>query len=555
MEHIKIVCKNCNSELFVDWGTRLKDVAKMIATPDKKEPWLAAYVNNSIRELDYRICEPVTVKFIDITHFEGIRVYQRTLFMILHKAVHDLYPDNRFRIKHSLSKGFYCELEGITPSEEVAARVRGRVDELIAQNIPIVRNKMLKEEAIEIYRQLGFEDKIAIINSRPHLYVTVYRLADMAGYFYGALAPSTGLIHLYDFRPYGEGFHITCPRRTEPSMLENVVPQQKMYEVFSEYKDWVDIIGVSNVGSLNQMISDGKSTGLIQVAEALHEKKIGKIADTIAEAHAERGVRMVLIAGPSSSGKTTFCKRLGIGLGVLGFHPQSISLDDYFVDRTKTPRDESGDYDYETLEAIDLELFNDHLRRLFAGEAVVLPRYNFITGLREWHDKPLQLDDRSILLVEGIHGLNPRLTDGVADNLKFRVYISALTSISMDDLSRIPTTDNRLLRRMIRDHATRGCDATATLQRWASVRKGEDKHIFPYQENADVMFNSSLFYEIPVLKAYALPLLHSVPDTVEEYAEARRLFKFLDNFLPIDTNDIPPTSILREFVGGSSFKY
>lgn len=555
MEHIKIVCKNCNSELFVDWGTRLKDVAKMIATPDKKEPWLAAYVNNSIRELDYRICEPVTVKFIDITHFEGIRVYQRTLFMILHKAVHDLYPDNRFRIKHSLSKGFYCELEGITPSEEVAARVRERVDELIAQNIPIVRNKMLKEEAIEIYRQLGFEDKIAIINSRPHLYVTVYRLADMAGYFYGALAPSTGLIHLYDFRPYGEGFHITCPRRTEPSKLENVVPQQKMYEVFSEYKDWVDIIGVSNVGPLNQMISNGKSTGLIQVAEALHEKKIGKIADTIAEAHAERGVRMVLIAGPSSSGKTTFCKRLGIGLGVLGFHSQSISLDDYFVDRTKTPRDESGDYDFEALEAIDLELFNDHLRRLFAGEAVVLPRYNFITGLREWHDKPLQLDDRSILLVEGIHGLNPRLTDGVADNLKFRVYISALTSISMDDLSRIPTTDNRLLRRMIRDYATRGCDATATLQRWASVRKGEDKHIFPYQENADVMFNSSLFYEIPVLKAYALPLLHSVPDTVEEYAEARRLFKFLDNFLPIDTNDIPPTSILREFVGGSSFKY
>ena len=555
MEHIKIVCKNCNSELFVDWGTRLKDVAKMIATPDKKEPWLAAYVNNSIRELDYRICEPVTVKFIDITHFEGIRVYQRTLFMILHKAVHDLYPDNRFRIKHSLSKGFYCELEGITPSEEVAARVRERVDELIAQNIPIVRNKMLKEEAIEIYRQLGFEDKIAIINSRPHLYVTVYRLADMAGYFYGALAPSTGLIHLYDFRPYGEGFHITCPRRTEPSKLENVVPQQKMYEVFSEYKDWVDIIGVSNVGPLNQMISNGKSTGLIQIAEALHEKKIGKIADTIAEAHVERGVRMVLIAGPSSSGKTTFCKRLGIGLGVLGFHPQSISLDDYFVDRTKTPRDESGDYDYEALEAIDLELFNDHLRRLFAGEAVVLPRYNFITGLREWHDKPLQLDDRSILLVEGIHGLNPRLTDGVADNLKFRVYISALTSISMDDLSRIPTTDNRLLRRMIRDFATRGCDATATLQRWASVRKGEDKHIFPYQENADVMFNSSLFYEIPVLKAYALPLLHSVPDTVEEYAEARRLFKFLDNFLPIDTNDIPPTSILREFVGGSSFKY
>ena len=555
MEHIKIVCKNCNSELFVDWGTRLKDVAKMIATPDKKEPWLAAYVNNSIRELDYRICEPVTVKFIDITHFEGIRVYQRTLFMILHKAVHDLYPDNRFRIKHSLSKGFYCELEGITPSEEVAAQVRERVDELIAQNIPIVRNKMLKEEAIEIYRQLGFEDKIAIINSRPHLYVTVYRLADMACYFYGALAPSTGLIHLYDFRPYGEGFHITCPRRTEPSKLENVVPQQKMYEVFSEYKDWVDIIGVSNVGPLNQMISNGKSTGLIQVAEALHEKKIGKIADTIAEAHAERGVRMVLIAGPSSSGKTTFCKRLGIGLGVLGFHPQSISLDDYFVDRTKTPRDESGDYDFEALEAIDLELFNDHLRRLFAGEAVVLPRYNFITGLREWHEKPLQLDDRSILLVEGIHGLNPRLTDGVADNLKFRVYISALTSISMDDLSRIPTTDNRLLRRMIRDNATRGCDATATLQRWASVRKGEDKHIFPYQENADVMFNSSLFYEIPVLKAYALPLLHSVPDTVEEYAEARRLFKFLDNFLPIDTNDIPPTSILREFVGGSSFKY
>ena len=555
MEPIKIICANCASEIFVDWGTRLTDVAKMITNPTKERPWLAAYVNNSIRELDYRICEPVTVKFIDITHFEGMRVYQRTLFMTLHKAVHDLYPDNRFRIKHSLSKGFYCELEGITPTEDVAAKVRARVDELIAQDIPIVRNKMLKEEAIGIYQNLGFEDKVSIINSRPHLYVTVYRLADMAGYFYGALAPSTGMLHLYDFRPYGEGFHICCPQRTAPDKLEHVVPQQKMYEVFSEYKDWVDIIGVSNVGSLNQMISDGKSTGLIQIGEALHEKKIAQIADTIASAHAERGVRMVLIAGPSSSGKTTFCKRLGIGLGVLGFHPQSISLDDYFVERSKTPRDESGDYDYEALEAIDLALFNDHLRRLFAGEAVVLPRYNFITGLREWHDTPLQLDDKSILLVEGIHGLNPRLTDGVEENLKFRVYISALTSISMDDLSRIPTTDNRLLRRMIRDYASRGCDATATLQRWASVRKGEDKHIFPYQENADVMFNSSLFYEIPVLKAFALPLLHSVPDTVEEYGEAQRLFKFLDNFLSIAPDAIPPTSILREFVGGSSFKY
>ncbi len=555
MDKVQIVCENSGSRLMVDWGTRLSEIAGTLSECSAERPFLAAYVNNAIRELDYRICEPVSIRFIDITHFEGVRVYHRTLFMTLHKAVHDLFPDHRFRIKHSLSKGFYCEIEGVEATEEVARQIKEQIGSLVERNIPIVRTKLLRDEALDLYRSLGFEDKVAIISSRPHLYVTVYRLEEMAGYFYGALAPSTGYLHLYDITPYGEGFHIAVPRRLAPNELEVPIPQHKMFDIFREYKEWVDVIGVSNIGQLNSKILNGNSGDMIRIAEAFHEKKIGQIADSIAEAHHSRGVRMVMIAGPSSSGKTTFSKRIGIGLSILGFEPVAISLDDYFVERHLTPRDEQGDYDYEALEAIDLALFNDHLGRLFAGEEVTIPRYNFITGLREWHDKPLRLDDRSILVVEGIHGLNPRLTSSIAENLKFKIYISALTSISMDDLSRISTTDNRLLRRMIRDNATRGCDATATLQRWASVRKGEDKHIFPYQENADVMFNSSLFYEIPVLKAYALPLLHSVPDTVEEYGEAQRLFKFLDNFLSIAPDEIPPTSILREFVGGSSFEY
>ena len=552
---IKIICENCGSELLVNMGTSLSEVIDMLALKND-HPFLAAYVNNRVKELSYKIYTPISIRFIDITHFEGTRVYQRTLFFIMQKAVHDLYPDAAFSIKHSVSKGFYCEIAGHDQlSADEVECIKARMDDIIDQDIPIVRERVLSSEAEEIYAQLGFEDKIALLHTRPRMYVDIYRMADMAGYFYGALAPSTSYIHLFDIRPYYNGLHLAVPRRTDPDKLENIVPQDKMFDIFKEYKEWVSVMGVSNIGSLNGKILAGESSDLIKVAEAFHEKKLAGIADSIYEANVERGARIVLISGPSSSGKTTFAKRLGIELRILGLRPVMVSLDDYFVDRENTPRDEQGDYDYEALEAIDLQLFNTQLQQLMNGESVTIPRYDFISGTRQWHSEPLQLDERSILVIEGIHGLNPQLTSSIDDRLKFRIYISALTSISMDDLSRIPTTDNRLLRRITRDYYTRGSNAEASLKRWGSVRRGEDKYIFPYQENADVMFNSSLFYEISVLRQYVEPMLREVPDVVPEYAEARRLLKFLDNFTQIPSDEIPPTSILREFIGGSSFKY
>lgn len=552
---IKIICENSGSELMVNMGTSLSEVIDMLALKND-HPFLAAYVNNRVKELSYKIYTPISIRFIDITHFEGTRVYQRTLFFIMQKAVHDLYPDTAFSIKHSVSKGFYCEIAGHDQlSADEVECIKARMDDIIDQDIPIVRERVLSSEAEEIYAQLGFEDKIALLHTRPRMYVDIYRMADMAGYFYGALAPSTSYIHLFDIRPYYNGLHLAVPRRTDPDKLENIVPQDKMFDIFKEYKEWVSVMGVSNIGSLNGKILAGESSDLIKVAEAFHEKKLAGIADSIYEANVERGARIVLISGPSSSGKTTFAKRLGIELRILGLRPVMVSLDDYFVDRENTPRDEKGDYDYEALEAIDLQLFNTQLQQLMNGESVTIPRYDFISGTRQWHSEPLQLDERSILVIEGIHGLNPQLTSSIDDRLKFRIYISALTSISMDDLSRIPTTDNRLLRRITRDYYTRGSNAEASLKRWGSVRRGEDKYIFPYQENADVMFNSSLFYEISVLRQYVEPMLREVPDVVPEYAEARRLLKFLDNFTQIPSDEIPPTSILREFIGGSSFKY
>ena len=552
---VKIICENNGSELSVNMGTSLREVIDMLAL-NSPQPFLAAYVNNRIKELNYKIYKPISVRFIDITHFEGTRVYQRTLFFIMHKAVHDLYPEATFSIRHSVSKGFYCEIDDHDElSDEQIAQIKQRMDEIIAADIPIVRERLLASEVETIYSKLGFDDKIALLRTRPRLYADVYRMADMAGYFYGALAPSTGYIHLFDIRRYYNGLHLAVPRRIDPTQLENIVPQDKMFDIFKEYKEWVEVMGVQNIGSLNSKVLAGESSDLIKVAEAFHEKKLGAIADSIYDANISRGARIVLISGPSSSGKTTFAQRLGIQLRILGLRPVTISLDDYFVNREDTPRDEKGDYDFEALEAIDIALFNEQLNLLLKGESVRVPKFNFITGLREWYDQPLQLDERSILVIEGIHGLNPRLTAAVDDRLKFKVYISALTSISMDNVSRIATTDNRLIRRITRDYYSRGANAESTIRRWPSVRRGEDKHIFPYQENADVMFNSSLFYEIAVLRQFVEPKLREVPNTVPEYAEAKRLLKFLDNFLPIDPAEIPPTSILREFIGGSSFKY
>lgn len=553
---LPVICENAGRTIEVAMGTTLLEVERQLRL-DGPHPFLAAYVNNRIKELNYRIYKPVTVRFIDITSFEGIRVYQRTISFILQKAVRELFPDRTLYIRHSLgASGFYCEISGFGPIpaehlDTIKARMRGIID----RNLPIQGVKMLTDTARKIYEGFGMTDKIALLDSRPRLYSKIYTIDSLPGYFYGALTPSTGYTPQFDLHSYYNGFFIALPLRTDPTRLHQSVHQEKMFDVFHQYQSWVEIMGVPTVGQLNSKVLAGDASELIKIAEAFHENKLAQVAGCVAEANRERGVRLVLISGPSSSGKTTFAKRLGVQLRVLGLNPVLISLDDYFVDREKTPRDENGEYDYEALEAIDLEQFNDHLKRLERGESVDIPRYDFISGTRQWHDNPLQLDERSVLIVEGIHGLNPALTPGVPESRKFKIYVSCFTSVALDNVSRIATSDNRLLRRLTRDYRTRGNDALSTLARWESVRRGEEKHIFPYQENADVMFNSSLFYEISVLRRFAEPILREVPDTVPEYGEAKRMLKFLDNFIPISPEEIPPTSLLREFIGGSSFKY
>lgn len=553
---LPVICENAGRTIEVAMGTTLLEVERQLRL-DGPHPFLAAYVNNRIKELNYRIYKPVTVRFIDITSFEGIRVYQRTISFILQKAVRELFPDRTLYIRHSLgASGFYCEISGFGPIpaehlDAIKARMRGIID----RNLPIQGVKMLTDTARKIYEGFGMTDKIALLDSRPRLYSKIYTIDSLPGYFYGALTPSTGYTPQFDLHSYYNGFFIALPLRTDPTRLHQSVHQEKMFDVFHQYQSWVEIMGVPTVGQLNSKVLAGDASELIKIAEAFHENKLAQVAGCVAEANRERGVRLVLISGPSSSGKTTFAKRLGVQLRVLGLNPVLISLDDYFVDREKTPRDENGEYDYEALEAIDLEQFNDHLKRLERGESVDIPRYDFISGTRQWHDNPLQLDERSVLIVEGIHGLNPALTPGVPESRKFKIYVSCFTSVALDNVSRIATSDNRLLRRLTRDYRTRGNDALSTLARWESVRRGEEKHIFPYQENADVMFNLSLFYEISVLRRFAEPILREVPDTVPEYGEAKRMLKFLDNFIPISPEEIPPTSLLREFIGGSSFKY
>ena len=552
---IELRLLNNSSQLNVEVGSSLMEVLQN-STLEQPYPFIAARVNNVYKGLGYRIYKPVTVEYFDLRDYEGYRVYQRTLSFVLQKASHDIFPERKLRIRHSLGNGFYAEYEDRKPlCYEDATLLKLRMEAIVAENIPISHSRRLAEEVVAEYKEYGFDDRIELLDTRPHLYRTVNHLGDMPGYFYGVLAPSTGYVKRFDIIPYYNGFYVAIPARTNPEVLTTIIHHDKMFDIIHEYQQWIDIMGVPTIGDLNRRVLEGDASELIKIAEAFHELKIASIARSIAEANSERGVRMVLISGPSSSGKTTFSKRIGVQLRVRGYDPVLIALDDYFVDRDKTPLDESGKPDFEAIEAIDLVTLNDHLKRLTAGESVEIPRYDFITGKRQWHEKPLQLTDRSILILEGIHALNPRLTQSVPDGQKFKIYISCFTSVSMDNSSRIPTTDNRLLRRSIRDNATRGHSLMQTFSMWPSVRRGEEKHIFPYQENANVMFNSSLFYEISVLKAIAEPLLREVPDTAPEHAEACRLLKLLEHFVAIDPDEIPPTSLLREFIGGSSFKY
>ena len=552
---IRIICENTTTELWVKMGTSLAELAKLLPAPAL--PYLAATVNNRLKELHYRIYKPVNVRFIDQTSYTGISVLHRTAWFVLQRAVELTLPGHTLRIRHEMGQsGFYCEIEGLEAvTSEQCADLSKAMQQLIDRALPICRQKLLTEEVKARFEEHGFHDKVELLDTCPRLYSDLYTLDGSVGYFYGALAPSTDYLTHFCLRPYYKGFYLGLPQRTNPEAVSCELNQEKMFDIFREYQSWVGMMGIPTIGAINRHILQGNAGALIKVAEAFHERKFVAIADAIYEAHATRGMRMVLISGPSSSGKTTSSKRLSIQLGVLGLKPVIIALDDYFVDRDKTPRDENGDYDFEALEAIDLELFNDHLQRLIAGESVEIPRYNFITGSREWHEEPLTLDEQSILIVEGIHGLNPRLTPSIPEEQKFRIYISCFTSVAMDNISCIAPSDNRLLRRLVRDYSNRGADAVATIARFPSVRRGEEKHIYPFQENADVMLNSSLFYELSVLRPYAERILREVPDTVPEYRMANHLLCFLENFAPISPDEIPNTSILREFIGGSTFRY
>ncbi len=560
---MEIICKGADgaeTKIETKEGISLLELLS-IQGLDHDRRFLGATVNNRTKELGVRLYNPATVRFIDLSQFEGVRIYQRTISFILQRAVRDLFPEHTLHIRHSMgASGFYCEVDSTAPvQKKIPARelerLRKRMHAIVAADRPIRSEKILTSEVRQRYEASGFDDKVALLDSHPRLYSKVYDLDGLPGYFFGALAPSTGYTPLFELRPYYKGFVIALPLRGNPTELQKNVNQEKMFDIFREYQEWVEIMGVPTVGRLNENVLSGHAGELIKVAEAFHENKLANIAHHICRVHKEQGVRLVLVSGPSSSGKTTFAKRLGIQLRILGLRPIAVSLDDYFVDRERTPLDEHGEYDYEALEAIDIELFNRDLQRLLCGDSCTIPRYDFITGTRQWHESPLQLNDRSILIVEGIHGLNPALTPSIPEAQKFKAYVSCFTSVALDNASRIATSDNRLLRRLTRDFTTRGADAVATLSRWASVRRGEERHIFPYQENADVMYNSSLFYEICVLRRRAEPILRSVPNTVPEYAEARRMLKFLDNFVHIEPAEIPPTSILREFIGGSSFTY
>ena len=552
---VKIHCVNSGITIDVEMGTSLLELTSQLNLKGKYPP-LAAFVNHKLKELNYRVYTPAKIEFFDLTNPAGFRVYQRSLIFIMQAVVSKLYPAQRFHARHAIGDSLYCEVEGKNGfSHEECRALYEAAHTIVKQDIPIIREKRPTEEVVAEFAKRGFDDKVHLLQTRQTLYSSIQYLGDEVGYFFGALAPSTGYISRFEVQPYRNGFYISAPSRNTPETIAPPPNLQKMFAIFDGYSEWVEIMGVATVGKLNKRIEQGDTSEMIQIAEALHEKRLSRIADTIAEANRERGLRLILISGPSSSGKTTTSKRLGVQLRVLGLHPVLISTDDYFVNREDTPRDENGDYDFEALEAIDLARLNKDLGCLMAGESVEIPRFDFISGTRKWHDNPLQLDERSILIMEGIHSLNPRLTPSIPDTAKFRIYASCFTSVALDNTSRIHTTDNRLLRRMIRDNATRGMSAADTIARWPSVRRGEERNIFPYQEEADVMFNSSLFYEISVLKPYAEPLLRAIPNNRPEYATAQGLLKFLDNFHPIATDEIPPTSVLREFVGGSAFKY
>ena len=551
-QQIKIRCKNNKKTLNISIGSNLSEIFSLSGLQMEYGP-ISARVNNKVEGMHYRVYKPKDIEFLDLHNSSAIRAYTRTLFFVLNKAAHDLWPECTVVIDIPVSNGYYVDVRldrPITPDD--VHDLRQRMQNIIDAALPIHRHETTTEDAIRMFRESRSFSKVKLLEGSGSLYTTYYDIDGYVDYYYGSLLTNTSQLYLFGLELYYDGMLLRIPSQDDPSKLGAFIRQDKMFEIFKEHHRWQNILGMRTVGDLNDAIVKGYSNQLIQLSEALQEKKIAQIADEIAS---RKTIKMVLIAGPSSSGKTTTCKRLSVQLAVNGLKPIGISLDDYFLDRDKTPRDETGDYDFENLHALNIPLLNEQMNALFRGEEVELPRYNFQQGKSEWSGKKLQLKGKEILVVEGIHALNPELTSQIPDEQIFRVYASALTTILLDNHNYVPTTDNRLLRRIIRDHKYRGVSAQETIRRWPSVRNGENRWIFPFQENADAMFNSAMLFELAVIKSQAEPLLEQVPENCVEHAEAYRLRKFLRYIRPISEDQIPPTSLLREFLGGSSFEY
>ena len=553
-ETITIYCKNNNTYKDVPIGSSLLDIYTALGAPLRYRP-MNAQVNNKTESLNFRCWQPKDIEFIDYTQLSGLRTYVRSLCHIFSKAVYDIWPTATLNLEHPVSKGYYCVIHnGKNIDLETIEKIKKRMWELIDADLPFLHKSVRTVDAAVLFRERGMNDKARLIETAGLPYTSYYELEGYINFFYGCLTPSTGYIQLFDLEPYMDGVLLRIPKQTDPMELQPVIKQDKMFEAYKEHLTLQRTVGLDNVGDLNLAIEKGRSQDIILVSEAMQEKQVAKIAEKIADGYKE-GIRIVLISGPSSSGKTTFCKRLQVQLTTNLLHPVGISLDDYFLNREDTPKDEHGEYDFESLYALDLPYFNKDLKKLLSGEEIDLPTFNFETGQRVFKGKKLKLRENSILVIEGIHALNPELTEFIDDKYKYRVYVSVLTSISLDNHNWIPTTDNRLLRRIIRDYRFRGYSAEDTINRWPSVRRGEDKWIFPYQENADAMFNSAMLYELAALRKFAEPILAQVPESSKANAEAYRLLRFLRYFNYIPTEELPGTSLLREFLGGGGFKY
>ena len=549
---IQIRCKNNKKTQKVEIGSTLFDVFSSFDLKMTHGP-VSARVNNKVEGMHYRVYNSKDVEFLDMTTASGSRAYTRTLFFVLCKAVQDIYPATDVVIDIPVSNGFYVDIRlGRPVVDEDVNIIRCRMQEIIDARMPIRRFTVPTEDAITLFQEKGDVEKVKLLKTSGSIYTTYYKIGEYVDYYYGTLLTNTSQLYLFGLEKYYDGMLLRIPSLKNPDELGEMTRQDKMFDIFKEHHRWQEILGIRTVGDFNQAIEAGHATDIINISEALQEKKLAKIAEDIAQ---RKGVKLVLLAGPSSSGKTTSCKRLSIQLAVNGLKPLQISLDDYFVDRDKTPKDENGEYDFESIYALNLDLLNDQFNALFRGEEVDLPKYDFPSGKSIKSGKKLKLEPSNVLVVEGIHALNPELTAHIPEEQIYRVYASALTTILLDNHNYIPTTDNRLLRRIIRDYKNRGVSAQETIHRWPSVRAGENKWIFPFQENADAMLNTAMLYELSVLKMQVEPLLQQVPENCEEYAEAYRLLKFLKYFKGIPYNNLPPTSLLREFLGGSSFHY